>query len=765
MSAVQVAVLPGGSGRAAVTRSASGAERERPGVQVAAFAALGLYGVLRWGTMLSSASLARQLGLLAVGVALAAVGPVLARWSRWLAALAFFLGAVAMLAISGLPLSWIVHVRLAVSGRAIGQGLAALPQISVPYVGINQWVELNLMLGAAILLLLSALVLTFLPRRLGQLRLAAAALPLLALSVIPATAVRPGLPYVEGLLLFALLVGFAWAERIDRRRLGGVIAVCGLAGAVAAGLAPSLDRHHAWINYQALAASLSPGGVETFNWTQGYGPLHWPDTGRVVLEVKADHPDYWKAENLDVFNGAGWVSSSAPVTIPWQTGISPASLRRWTQTIQVTVDSMATNKVVASGSAYPPNALAGGSEAGSSPGTWESQSRLRTGASYRIRVYEPHPSKAQLIAAGTAYPPAVERDYLTLDLPEIPGLSGTAAENYPGSGFLVQAVFPSYGGDQFVPGGALASAANSSPYGQAYALAQRLKLGTTTPYAYVRRVEAYLAHGYSYNQNPPGSRYPIENFLFKSKEGYCQHFAGAMALLLRMGGVPARVAVGFTPGLFNRATGRWDVSDLGAHAWVEVWFPSYGWVRFDPTPGADPAFRQNAGPPNLARQTVNKASLGVHRHEINRAAAPSKSHRSTSSAPKSSVSSAVVFGPLLLLALVLGLVFTRARGGQDPIKELVRAFARTGRPLDIRTTLAGVEGRLATTPAAAAYVRSLRLARFGAESDPDAGAMPAGLSLGGRRALRRALGNGLGPFGRIRAWWALPPRWRWPGHH
>src|SRR5215213_5464543 len=56
-----------------------------------------------------------------------------------------------------------------------------------------------------------------------------------------------------------------------------------------------------------------------------------------------------------------------------------------------------------------------------------------------------------------------------------------------------------------------------------------------------------------------------------------------MALMLRMLGVPARVAAGFTSG--KREDGGWTVTDHNAHAWVEVWFPGYGWLPFDPTPG------------------------------------------------------------------------------------------------------------------------------------------------------------------------------------
>ena len=64
-----------------------------------------------------------------------------------------------------------------------------------------------------------------------------------------------------------------------------------------------------------------------------------------------------------------------------------------------------------------------------------------------------------------------------------------------------------------------------------------------------------------------------------------------MALMLRMLGVPARVAAGFTSGEYDKGTGEWVVTDHNAHAWVEVWFPGFGWLPFDPTPGRGQAER------------------------------------------------------------------------------------------------------------------------------------------------------------------------------
>jgi hypothetical protein len=273
----------------------------------------------------------------------------------------------------------------------------------------------------------------------------------------------------------------------------------------------------------------------------------------------------------------------------------------------------------------------------------------------------------------------------------------------------------------------------------------------------VRRVLAYLAHGYRYSQTPPTSRYPLEDFLFVHKLGYCQHFAGAMALLLRMGGVPARVVVGFTPGSYNRANHSWAVTDLGAHAWVEAWFPSYGWVRFDPTPRIDPALAP-AVPADGGQSTPAAKAKPQNHHRDVTGGAPSGARGSGPTNGGSGVSGLVIAPAAILALLVLLALLTRARSGEDPVGELTRAFARSGRPLETASTLSGLEQRLTFSPDAARYVRALRLARYGpAPRTADRGSLP-----GGRRALRRALGAGLGPVGRVRAWWALPPRWHWP---
>jgi transglutaminase-like putative cysteine protease len=748
MSGVQVAVLPGGAGPPALSRPVVEPHRERIGVEVGAFAALGLYGVLRWDTLLSGAAFGRLAGLLALSALLAIAGPRLARRRRWLAGLAFVAAALGTLMIAGLPLDWVGHLRVAVSARAIGDGLSALPQITVPYTGINQWVRATLLLGAIVLLLGAALVLTFVPARSGLARRAGAALLLIALAVIPAVALRPRSPYLEGVLLFALVVAFVWGDQVDGHRLGGLLAPCAAAALVGVALAPAVDGHRGWIDYRQLAASLAPGGVESFNWTQGYGPLHWPHTGRAVMEVQASHPDYWKAENLDVFNGRGWVSTHAPASIPWQAGLSASAIVRWSQTLQVTMDSLSTSDVIGSGSAETPSALPGRALAGTSSGTWQSSRRLVPGASYRVTVYAPHPSAAQLASAGTAYPAALQRAYLSVTLPD--------------RSFPIPVVFPPFAA-KLNPNSEAGTTLAASPYVPVFALAQRLKAGSATPYAYVQRVESYLAHGYTYSQSPPVSHYPLKAFLFVHRLGYCQHFAGAMALLLRLGGVPARVAVGFTPGTYDRASRKWVVSDLDAHAWVEAWFPQYGWVRFDPTPSVDPALAPTPSAPGVPLGPQPKQPSAGHRHEISKGSSPG-GRGGAGARSRRSGASAIVIAPAAILALMLLLaLLTRARAGQDPVGELTTAFARSGRPLDGTATLSALEQRLAHAPDAAGYLRILRLARYGPGAAAGGAESFDRRLLRGRRALRRALGAGLGPIGRVRAWWALPPRWRWPG--
>jgi hypothetical protein len=123
---------------------------------------------------------------------------------------------------------------------------------------------------------------------------------------------------------------------------------------------------------------------------------------------------------------------------------------------------------------------------------------------------------------------------------------------------------------------------------QIYSIARQLTAGATTPYQKVLAIQNYLKT-FRYDVRVPAGHdvNHILYFLTKSHAGYCEQFAGTMAVLLRALGIPSRVAVGFTPGTFDPKTQSWNVTTADAHAWVEVLFPQYGWLAFEPTPTRD----------------------------------------------------------------------------------------------------------------------------------------------------------------------------------
>ena len=765
-STTQVAVLAPLGREAGPSRGAARAG-DRPLVRLTAFAALGLFGVLRWGTLMNPVPTWRLIGLLALAVALAGIAPVLIERERAVAAsqgrpapLTVVGGPLALIAIlaafpiAGVPLEWTIHLRVSVTADGIGQGLSALPGILVPYSGINEWIRTVILLGAAVLLLDAALLLAFAPVELGDLRRAGAALSLIALVVVPAVSVYPHLAYLQGLVLFALLAFFMWGERVPADRRGGVLLACAATGAVGMIVAPLLDRHSPWINTHALTSGFTSTHVERFDWTQRYGPLIWPRTGNTVLDVqsspKAFPGEYWKAENLDTFDGVGWAASGVG-TGGGLKGVSARTIDRYTQKLTVTIRAMNTTQVIAAGyAANSPAHLTTTPDPGDSAGTWATAAPLGPGDTYKVSVYAPHPSAALLRKAGTNYPVGIAQSDLALTMPQNPPSDGVAAQTVR---------FPTFGShgtprDQTNLTSFTGTAAiRSSPYWQVYTVAQSLARKSKTPYAFVQRVMSYLspANNFSYDEFPPVTEYPLATFLLLNKLGYCQQFAGSMALMLRMGGIPARVATGFTTGSYDPATKRWLVTDVDAHAWVEAWFPRYGWVTFDPTPAAAPA-RGGRAPISSIGSFNSSGELLHPNRRVDTAGGTAGGGTGTQSSGSAGMVLPVTLG---VLALIFGAAFlvwrrTRPLGPDGLLAELERALARSGRPISDGVTLAAVERRFRTSPEAAAYVRKLRVARFGGGTE-----MP---TLGQRRALRAQLRAGLGLGGAARALWALPPR-------
>lgn len=110
--------------------------------------------------------------------------------------------------------------------------------------------------------------------------------------------------------------------------------------------------------------------------------------------------------------------------------------------------------------------------------------------------------------------------------------------------------------------------------------------GDGTPLDQSLRIQTRLQKDFKYTLDGPEKpvRDPLADFLFVRKEGYCEYFASAMAVMLRTLGIPARVATGFLSGYYNDVSGLYVVRASDAHAWVEGWIEGRGWTTFDPTP-------------------------------------------------------------------------------------------------------------------------------------------------------------------------------------
>lgn len=118
--------------------------------------------------------------------------------------------------------------------------------------------------------------------------------------------------------------------------------------------------------------------------------------------------------------------------------------------------------------------------------------------------------------------------------------------------------------------------------------------GASTPYDQARAIEGWLRANIIYNESipqPPDGVEPVEWLLFDYRQGYCNYYASAMAMMLRVLGVPARMAAGFAQGDFDNERGQYIVQERDAHTWVEVYFPGYGWIEFEPTSAQAPVNR------------------------------------------------------------------------------------------------------------------------------------------------------------------------------
>jgi transglutaminase-like putative cysteine protease len=736
-----------------------------PAARAMAFLALCGFAALQWMEMLEPAASQRAgYAVLAAGSAIAGllIAARLPGRARTAAAVLVALAALGLALLGGgaadeqlLPTRW---SELAAE---IGRGLSTLPGARVPYRGLDESTRLVIAIGGTVLAVVAAL-LAFWPRR-RELGFRNVALVLLVtLYAVPVVALDLSSQFLSGALLALLVVAYLRLERLQITDAGmaGFLAVAVTILGLAA--APALDTDQPWFDYETWALSNASSKSASFSWDHSYGPLDWPRDGRELLRVKARRPVYWKATNLDDFDGARWVRDRSSTNQDGCAGISlyidEEETQRYVQRIRVTVRNLRTQTFVTAGVACAIFSR-GLSWLPLGDGTYASMSReLRRGDAYGAMVYTPNPNGRERQDAARIYPATMGR-YTAVDLPPSMPLDPDPAAAARTLGYRVE--FPLFGdpvgptmtraGDRGADPEPARAMLRRSAYARTYALAQRLRRESATQEEVVQAALRYLdGDDFSYTESPSRAAENLDGFLFDAKSGYCQQFSGAMALLLRMAGVPARVSTGFTTGVLDRKAGEYVVRDFDAHSWVEVWYAGYGWVTMDPTPSAAPARSQaedeesedgslaTAGAPDLGGDIRSGGSRGV---------------AAVDDGTPWTLIGFGAGGAVLLAFLGIWLLRRHRRfvaAGWGPVAELERALARSRRAPGPAATLSTVEALFRQTPAAAGYVRALREQRYSGH-----GAAP---TPSGRRAVRAELARGGGLPGRLRAWWALPPK-------
>lgn len=268
-------------------------------------------------------------------------------------------------------------------------------------------------------------------------------------------------------------------------------------------------------------------------------------TNQTLLTARSPFPTYWQLATLSSFNGSQWtadratlaaVSANAAVFGPFLP-VLPAPPPNTTFDTSIQVVSLSSSLL-----AVPPNtsSVTGTSSAALVPsiGVYRVPP-APPGFSYEAVSAE---GPSSLSAGGGSAPPASLAPYLAL-----PRVAAAVS-----------------------------------------VLAHRIVRGLSSPAAQAAALVHYFANG-SFHYSlapPPSSSDPLSSFLFDTRTGFCQQFAGAYAVMARLVGLPTRLAVGFTPGTSDKH-GGYRITGADAHVWPQVYLgPNLGWVSFEPTPSS-----------------------------------------------------------------------------------------------------------------------------------------------------------------------------------
>lgn len=594
----------------------------------------------------------------------------------------------------------------------------------------------------------------------------------------PATVAAAGgaaSPLRTGGLVLAVLLAILYLTRRDARPARGIAAAAVLAAAlvlaaVAASTSPAVakDAFLAWDRWDLYDRPTDPVGVR-YVWASNYSGIKYPERETVVLRIEAPQDSlYWRATTLDDYTGVGWREDLEPgppapaleLVAPLDDPLIPEAARDeagWTQQ-EVEVVALSDTHLVAASqpvkwlfeSEIPVQAAAGGV-------AFQPQG-LTQGERYTVWSYVAAPKPGELAKLPPEYPQALLSFLEVVPDVRFPVFGSSRRDR------AVERIFAERSYDALL-----------QQYVPLYEQARELVGDATSPYVAAATLEAWFRRegGFAYNEQPPqavGAVPPLVDFVLRTKQGYCQHYAGAMAVMLRLLGIPARVAAGFTSGEYNRGRGEWVVTDHNAHTWVEVWFPGYGWLPFDPTPArgelgaayssANPDF--GAGGLNaigiapgalspLLRERLGRASAGAV--SGGSGSFPSLEDGNGLGIPELtiiSIASALVF--VLLLKLARRELRFRRRDARSIAtacrRDLVAYLADQGVSVSSSVTLEelGVFLECRYRVSASYFVEAVDAARFG---PPDGANEAAGRARKELRELRRGLRRGIARGSRI----------------
>jgi transglutaminase-like putative cysteine protease len=290
-----------------------------------------------------------------------------------------------------------------------------------------------------------------------------------------------------------------------------------------------------------------------------------------TLRGQNQQPFYLRTDVLDIFDGSRWLSGGHGATerlavTDFRTTPAP-TVGGGTRSYQATITASAKGD---SPAIFAAPTVGAGSVRNLPAGSWSLQDGVVFGTS---------------LAKGQQYTESVQEPF--------PAISQLQTDTTPtGARFAQWTNLPTN----------LSSSVNT--------LVAQLINGKGTPYAKAAAILNYFSpdHGFTYSLEtlPGDSNSDLVNFL-NNKAGFCQQYAAAMAVMLRLAGIPARIVLGYTHQPAD-ANGHFSVSTTDAHAWVEAFFGATGWVPFDPTPLSNQDQARSANLPWAAHGTSQTSS-------------------------------------------------------------------------------------------------------------------------------------------------------------